>query len=192
VRLDPAAIKAFTVERPVGSFARVTPLAHAKTPLGLGFGKTRFASPDDAFKVLYLGQTVATGMAETIVRDRFVGRAKRRLHRDEIDLWGMTVVSSSADLTLLDLTGEGLLALGVPTDAVRAKSHRAGRRFSADVYGQAPELDGILYPSRLTGGLCIAVYDRGVTKLRATPVRPLLLQPELVPALKRLHIDLIR
>ena len=28
----------------------VTPMAFANTPLGMGFGKTRFASPDDSFQ----------------------------------------------------------------------------------------------------------------------------------------------
>ena len=52
--LDADTIKAFTVERTLVDFVRVTPLARKATPLGMGFGKTRFASPDDAFKVLYL------------------------------------------------------------------------------------------------------------------------------------------
>jgi len=32
------------------SYVRVTPLARAATPLGAGFGVTRFASPTKAFK----------------------------------------------------------------------------------------------------------------------------------------------
>jgi hypothetical protein len=190
VTLDADTIKAFTVERTLVDFVRVTPLARKATPLGMGFGKTRFASPDDAFKVLYLGKTVATGMAETIVRDRFVNRRTRRLTRDEIETWGVTVVRTKTPLSLLDLTGDALLALGAPTDAARGKSHRTGRAFSADVYAQAPTIDGLLYLSRLTGAPCVAVYDRGVAKLEAARVRPLSLQPELIPALERLRIEL--
>ncbi|MBB1180388.1 RES domain-containing protein [Brevundimonas aurantiaca] len=189
--LDAETIKAFSVERTLVDFIRVTPLAHKATPLGLGYGKTRFASPDDAFKVLYLGKTLATGVAETVIRDRFVNRRKRRLTRDEIGTWGVTVVGAATPLTLLDLTEDGLLALGAPTDAARGKNHRAGRALSADIYTQAPAIDGVLYLSRLTGAPCVAVYDRGVGKLRATSVRPLVRQPELIPALARLKIELL-
>jgi hypothetical protein len=61
------------------SYVRVTPMAHAATPLGAGFGVTRFASPTKAFKVIYLGQDLTTGVAETLVRDRFQGKVRRKL-----------------------------------------------------------------------------------------------------------------
>ena len=126
--LDAETIKAFSVERTLVDFIRVTPLAHKATPLGLGYGKTRFASPDDAFKVLYLGKTLATGVAETVIRDRFVNRRKRRLTRDEIGTWGVTVVGAATPLTVLDLSVDGLLALGAPSDA--ATSARSAPRVS--------------------------------------------------------------
>jgi hypothetical protein len=56
-------------------------MAHATTPLGAGFGATRFASPTKAFKVIYLAQNLTTGIAETLVRDRFQGRARRKLRK---------------------------------------------------------------------------------------------------------------
>ncbi|WP_404943692.1 RES family NAD+ phosphorylase [Rhizobium ruizarguesonis] len=43
----------------------------------MGFGKTRFSSPRDKFRLLYLAQDPATAIAETIVRDRFQGKAER-------------------------------------------------------------------------------------------------------------------
>ncbi len=61
------------------SYVRVTPMAHAATPLGAGFGVTRFASPAKAFKVIYIAQDLTTAVAETLVRGRFQGRARRKL-----------------------------------------------------------------------------------------------------------------
>jgi RES domain-containing protein len=55
------------------SYVRVTPMAHAATPLGAGFKVTRFASPTKTFKVIYLAQDLTTAIAETLVRDRFQG-----------------------------------------------------------------------------------------------------------------------
>ena len=44
-------------------------MAHAATPFGAGYGRTRFASPNGAFKVIYLAQDLTTSVAETLVRD---------------------------------------------------------------------------------------------------------------------------
>lgn len=40
------------VEIPPNAYVRVTSMAHAATPLGAGFGVTRFASPTKSFKVI--------------------------------------------------------------------------------------------------------------------------------------------
>jgi len=176
--------------RPRG-WLRLTPLAYAATPLGLGYGETRFASASRAFKTLYLGRTLETGVAETLIRDRFVVRRRRRLTQDEVLLWGVASVVAAENLQVLNLMGTGLVQLGVPTNAVRAKSHRLGRAFSEDLYRAAPDVDAILYPSRLTNGPCLAVYDRATPKLSAAALRPLANQPELITVLKALNIELI-
>jgi len=46
----------------------------------MGYGKTRFASPADSFKLLYTAADLATAIAETIVRDRFERAAGRTLN----------------------------------------------------------------------------------------------------------------
>ncbi len=190
MRLDAATLAAFTRPKRPKRFLRVTPLAHEATPLGMGFGATRFASPSDSFKVLYLGQSLPTAVAETLIRDRFVGKVRRRLPLAEVELWGVTEVSASAQLNLLDLTGDALLALGVHTDALRAKSQRRGRAFSAMIYDQAPGIDGLFYPSRLRNTVCVVVYDRAVPRLTATPVVPLIVQPGLRPGLDAMKVTI--
>lgn len=189
--LDTAAVARLTIERRPRGWLRVTPLAFTATPLGLGYGETRFASPSRAFRVLYLGRDLVTGIAETVIRDRFVGRARRRVTEEEILAWGVTSVSARAPLSLLDLRATGPIRLGIATDTVRAKSHKAGRAFSEALYRAAPAIDGIVYPSRLTNADCIAVYDRAVPKLEARPVVPLTTQPALVPALAALDVTVI-
>lgn len=52
------------------AYLRVMPKVHAATPLGMGFGQTRFSAPDNSFKVLYIARDIATAIAETIIRDR--------------------------------------------------------------------------------------------------------------------------
>jgi hypothetical protein len=170
---------------------RLIPMRFAATPLGMGYGETRFASPSKAFKVLYIAQTLITGVAETIVRDRFVGKAERRLTEEEIEAWGIAEVEANAHLSVLDLRTTGPVQLGIRTNVVRGEKHGPGRRFSEALYALAPAVDGIMYPSRLTNDICIAVYDRAVTRLNAGAVAPVIRQGGLVPALAALNIAVL-
>jgi len=188
MQLDPAIVADLTVKFEPRRFVRVTPFARRKSPLGMGYGKTRFASPVDGFKLLYIAKNMATAIAETIVRDRFEGAAVRELMMSEVTRWGATEISVSAALRLLDMRKTGCLALGVSTDIKGAKGQDEARQFSQDVHDQT-NLDGIIYKSRLTGQNCAAVYERAVIlKLSATPVVHLPVLASLIPALKSLHI----
>jgi hypothetical protein len=53
--------------------------------------------------VLYIANTLTTGVAETIVLDRFVGKARRRLTEEEIEAWGVAEIGGNAPQPLLDL-----------------------------------------------------------------------------------------
>ena len=190
LKLDATALADQAVAFEFKGYLRATLLARRATPLGMGFGKTRFASPDDGFKVLYAAESLATSVAETLVRDRFEGRKRRRLQQAEVETWGVTELSTSAPLTLIDIRTTGLTRLGVSTDAAGAKSHRQGRRLSKAVYEQS-DADGILYVSRLTRVVCCALYDRAATKLVATPVVEIVTLSDLVPALTSLNVKLV-
>ncbi|WP_428390981.1 RES family NAD+ phosphorylase [Lichenicoccus sp.] len=173
------------------TYVRVTRMAHAATPLGAGFGVTRFASPTSAFKVIYLGQDLTTGVAETLVRDRFQGRARRKIIDIEAALWGATEVSASAALTLIDLRTTGLVRLGVSTEAARGKAQGQGRVLSRAIHEQT-DAHGLVYFSRLTGRTCICVYDRAQPGgLLATSVVELTLLAGFVDALHELNVNLL-
>jgi hypothetical protein len=191
VRLDAGAVARLRRSWLPQGHLRVTPMRHAATPLGLGHGETRFASPTKAFRVLYIGSTLTTAVAETIVRDRFVQRRRRRLTQEEIEDWGVAEVAAMVPIPLLDLRASGPVELGVPTDVVRAKSHRMGRRFSEALYAQFPDICGVIYSSRFTERTCVAVYDRAVPFLTASAVRPLILHPGFIPSLRSPAIKVI-
>jgi hypothetical protein len=169
VILDPNVVADLVVPITPKSYVRVTPMAHAATPLGAGFGITRFASPTKTFRVIYIAQDLTTGIAETLVRDRFQGKARRRLLDVELALWGTTEVSAGAPLTLIDLRTTGLLRLGVSTEAARGKAQGRGRRLSQAIYDQT-DAQGLIYLSRLTGRICVCIYGRALAGLGATPV----------------------
>jgi hypothetical protein len=189
--LDPDVVASLVVPYQPTAYLRVTPIAHRTTPLGMGFGKTRFASPTDAFKLLYIAEDLATGLAEAVIRDRFEGATARELTAGELADWGVTEVSARAPLRLLDMRTAGCFLLGVSTDVAGAKAQDEARQFSQAVFDQT-DLDGILYLSRLTRRTCVAVYDRAVaSKLDAEPVHELETLAALIPALSALQVVLI-
>jgi hypothetical protein len=191
VILDPNVLADLAVAITPKAYVRVTPMAHAATPLGAGFGVTRFASPTKAFKVIYIAQDLTTGIAETLVRDRFQGRARRKLLDVEAALWGMTEVNAGAPLMLIDLRTTGPVRLGVSTEAARGKAQGQGRKLSQAIYDQT-NAQGLIYLSRLTGRICICVYDRALPGvLVATPVVEVTMLAGFVDALRELNVTLI-
>ncbi len=188
--LDPNVLADLAVAITPKAYVRVTPMAHAATPLGAAFGVTRFASPTKAFKVIYIAQYLTTAIAETLVRDRFQGRAQRKLLDVEAALWGMTEVSAGAPLTLIDLRTTGLVRLGVSTEAARGKAQGQGRKLSQAIHDQT-DAQGLIYNSRLTSGACICIYDRALPGLVATPVVEVTRLAGFVDALRELNVTLI-
>ncbi len=188
--LDPKVPADLAVAITPKAYVRVTPMGHAATPLGAGFGVTRFASPTKAFKVIYVAQDLTTAIAETLVRDRFQGRALRKFLDVEAALWGMTEVNAGAPLTLIDLRTTGLVRLGVSTEAARGKAQCQGRKLSQAIHDQT-DAQGLIYNSRLTGGACICIYDRALPGLVATPVVEVTRLAGFVDALRELNVTLI-
>lgn len=190
--LDNAILQKLAVRADVSNYVRIVARSHAGTPLGMGFGKTRFSSPRNKFRILYLAQDPATAVAETIIRDRFQGASERLLFQEEFDGYSIAVMRNNDPLFLLDLRHEGASILGVSTDTVRAKAQTAGRRLSQEVYDRT-DFDGILYMSRITNKQCVAVYDRAVElKLDAdSPALDLLRLSALGTILHQLHITVI-
>lgn len=192
MKLDSKTVSELAIAFRPKSYLRVIPLEHKATPLGMGFGQTRFSSPTRAFQLAYIAKDVATSIAETIVRDRFEGAAARVLDESEVEDWAMAEISATEPLLVLDLRTTGLLKLGVSTDAARAKDHRDGRSLSEELY-RSFDIDGVLYASRLTGAECVAVYDRAVTtKLASGPAVELVRHGDLDSALRSIGVMLRR
>lgn len=186
--LDKSVLQRLAIRADVTDYVRIVARAHAATPLGMGFGKTRFSSPKDKFRLLYLAQDPMTAVAETIVRDRFQGKAERWILREEFDRYSIAAVRNPHPLFLLDLRFEGANLLGVATDAVRARAQAGGRRLSQEIYDRT-DFDGILYMSRITNKQCVAVYDRATTSLEAdSPALDLVRLSALGPILGALHV----
>jgi hypothetical protein len=181
---------------PVGSVWHHIFLDRFPDSLGFGFASSRFSDPRrrpaSRFGVYYAGHTFEVTFLETIVRDLRNGNpGPLVLSANDLDDYVHVHITVQARLDLVDLRGGNAIALGVPTNAVRASSHRLGQRASLAVYQRAGRLDGIWYPSRLNGDENLAVYDRAVPKLSAGPRRKLGTCPELAPILKAYRVALV-
>lgn len=181
---------------PVGSVWHHIFLDRFPDPLGFGFASSRFSDPRrkpaSRFGVYYVGQTFEVAFLETIVRDLRNGNpGPLFLSAKDLDDYVHVHVTVQARLDLVDLRGGNAVALGVPTNAVRASSHRLGQRASLAAYHRAGLLDGIWYPSRLNGDENLAVFDRTVVKLSAGHRRKLGSCPELAPILTAYRVALV-
>ncbi len=192
MKLVTSKLRERVIEAKLSDWPRILPTQHRATPAGAGFGSSRYSSPTDAFRVLYAADNFSTAFAEAVVRDRFEGKSRRYLYRPHLEQVCLTAISSSHELTLLDLRRAGAYELGVDTDASRARDHTIGQTFSQAVHDELADVDAILFDSRLTTGACVAIYDRAFSALSGTlPIG--LLQAALLPAeLTRLGITLRR
>ena len=189
---DAAILRALAVGIDATGYLRIIEASHRATPVGIDYGKTRFSSPTNAFKLLYAAQDFPTALAEKVIRDRFQGKANRVLLQADIEALAVASLVARAPLKLLDLRTSGATRLGIPTDAVRGRSQQAGRRISPQLY-DTTDFDGIVYMSRITNAECIAIYDRAVSaKLDSDcPVEDLMRLVDLIPALTTLNVTLL-
>jgi hypothetical protein len=195
--LHPLASGALTpAHAPVGSVWHHIFLDRFPNPLGFGFASSRFSdprrNPASRFGVYYVGQTFEVAFLETIVRDLRNGNpGPLLLSARDMDDFVHVHVTIRARLELVDLRRGNAVALGVPTNAVRASSHRLGQRASLAVYQHADQFDGIWYPSRPNGAENLAVFDRSLPKLSAGPRRKLVACSELAPILGTYRVALV-
>ena len=96
------------------------------------------------------------------------------------------VSSNDGPLQMVDLRESGCLILGAPTDTAHARNQAAGRALGRALYEQHADIDGIWYQSRLTGGDCLAIFDRALKNLNPTNTGDLQSHPEL-PEVLRMH-----
>ena len=178
------------LDAPLPPSVRIFPTRHRFTPKGVGPSDSRFAGRADPYSVLYAAPDFATAFVEVVIRDRFAKRVgDRSVHLAELRNLSFTVIrSGSAVLRWLDLRDDGCLRLGAPTDAVRARHNAAGRALARSIHARHPDIDGILFPGRLTGFNVYAVFDRALGRVEADTAAPLATHPDLPDALRRYDI----
>ncbi len=142
-------------------------------PLGWGPGLNRFSDPTGhAYGVVYLGSSAKVAFVETLLRDAADGRGDDCvLQLAEIEARSLASIRVRDPLRLVDLTGDGGLRMGVPSDVVGSSDQTLAQLWSVALHAHPDQPDGVFYPSRLNEERCIALYDRALGKLEtvATP-----------------------
>lgn len=153
--------------------------------------KSRFS--DGTFAVIYAASNFETALIETVVRDQFVRVPERTINGVEQLLARIVAtisIAPGANLNLVDLREAGVVELGAPTDALRARNQQAGQALGSDLYRNHTDVDGLIYPSRFDGRTNYAFFDRAFTKLNVTETKELTQHPGLENVLARLNIGI--
>lgn len=149
---------------PIAALDRDWHRIHSLKYAPIFFGRravNRFDAPAGEFGVLYVGATTDAAFIETFghaTGDNFV-------QQSELLLRGISVIRSSVELQLVDLTGPGLARLGAD-ERLCSSSQLLARRWSAAFYAHPSAPGGILYRARHDPSeLCVALFDRVETNL---------------------------
>ena len=166
-------------------------------PLSFGKNPTRFSDPRkrvpaNRFGVLYIGSSLKVCFLETILRDErdgIVGEVE--VDESELDDRLYTEVRVREPLQLLELTGDGPVRMGIPSDVVRGSRQRLSRRWSVAFHDHPELIDGIVYPSRLNNETNLAIYGRSASKLEPLRVHDLKHAPGMAKLLGDFLVALI-
>ena len=149
-------------------------------PLGFGFSPSRFSDPrlklpeKDRFRrlsiLVHLSKSAFSNECLRDLRNGQLGDVP--IPYAELEQLTCAEVTMARPLNTVDLRGDNPIKMGVPTDAVRASSHRLGQKWSLAFWLHKQRPHGILYASRLNEEICLALYDVALPNVRVSTTRP--------------------
>jgi hypothetical protein len=123
----------------------------------------RFDDPARGFGVLYLGETPAVAVLETLVR----GSDRCVVDRREWNLRSVSRVRLAGELRLLQFEGPALRRFAIGAERAHAGGYAECQELSATLHARHPDVDGIQFRSRWdTSQLCWAVFERAKDRIR--------------------------
>lgn len=134
-------------------------------------GTNRYDSPDKDYGVLYLAFDLPTALMESVFHKHLWHRRKNRpLAIAEVKSRIVRAVGVMSDLTLADLTANGVIAqnFGLNMSQLSSRRYVHTRQISKKVHAMknksgAPVFDGLVYPSHNNyPERCIALFDRAL------------------------------
>lgn len=113
--------------------------------------------------MLYAAEQPITALYESVIRDHYQNPAYR-VTRTELKSRFLAYLSSTP-LTLVRVDPETATNMRLSRNAHGGDQHEEAQVFSSFVHENMPDVDGFEYASTITGGTCVAVFDRSLGKL---------------------------
>lgn len=110
----------------------------------------RFDSLDGAYSYLYLGDSPAAAVAETLCRNLPVDQSPRLIPRAQVAGRVLSEVRAVRDLTVVDLTGTGTARINAEIWLTKCdpSGYLATRAWAAAILAADPDVDGIQFRPR--------------------------------------------
>lgn len=129
---------------------------------------------------------------EAVLRDKKNGVVGNfPIDESELHARRYAEVEIGSALNVVDLTDNGAVRIGMPSDVLGRSIQAAARHWSLAFYTHPAAPDGIMYPSRLNGETNLAIYDRGVSKLVVTGTCELISATGLPAVLNDLQVRVV-
>lgn len=124
----------------------------------------RWDDPQQEYGVLYVADEFRGAFVE-VYSDIFVGEDRLRLIEPaSLEVRSYSTLEQTDTFTLVDLRDDNFLQLGLDK-TIFTGDHEVARRWSRAFFEYSSDIDGILYPSRVTAGLNLALFDRASEKV---------------------------
>jgi hypothetical protein len=114
-------------------------------PLGWGPGLSRFSDPTgNSFGVVYLGSSAKVAFVETLLRDAADDRdGDCVLELVELEARSLATIEPIEVLRLVDLTGDGPIRMGVPSDVAGARDQARAQQWSVAFHDHPDQPEGV-------------------------------------------------
>lgn len=152
----------------------------------------RFDAPNDEYGTLYASPSFETCVAETIIRDQFLGRSlPLMLETSQLATRSVATLGrkNGTRLKLADLT-QPVIHLGCTAQVLTDLNYLAPNLWSLALQQHPANVDGIYFRSRYANAESVAIFDR-VPLVQTSPSLELLNASEMGNFLSRYNIGLI-
>ena len=155
---------------PVASLVRMS-RSPAREPFWSRAKRYRFDDSRGQFGVLYAGDSIETSFAESVIHERAVFQ-KGAYVVELADFLARRPVwydHAKTELTLADLTGAHLKALGLNNDISAGDTYADSQRLSRAIHQTSPDWDGIRFVSRQHNRRhAFAIFERSALTRKTT------------------------
>lgn len=139
-----------------GPWYRLNPAHHSCALYFDRSGEGRFDGPDQGYGILYVGEDVYASFIECYGRVH----GERGVAESALKQRNLIRIRSKHSLSLVDITGSGLVKLGADA-RLTSGEYRKARRWAKAIWEHPQQVDGFRYRSRHDNNrICCGLFNR--------------------------------